>query len=37
MKAARLLGMAPDSEAWADIVADTSELVDEAFENLDSA
>jgi uncharacterized protein (DUF302 family) len=34
MRAARLLGMAPDDEAMADIVADTGELVDEAFENL---
>ncbi|WP_121822195.1 DUF302 domain-containing protein [Halostella salina] len=34
MRIARLLGMAPDNEAWADIVADTGELVDEAFGNL---
>jgi len=34
MRAARLLGMAPDDETMADIVADTGELVDEAFGNL---
>jgi len=34
MRIARLLGMAPDNEAWADIVADTGDLVDEAFGNL---
>jgi len=34
MRIARLLGMAPDDEEMADIVADTGELVDEAFANL---
>jgi len=34
MRVARLLGLAEDDEAWADIVATTGELVDEAFENL---
>jgi uncharacterized protein (DUF302 family) len=34
MRIARLVGMAPDDEAMADIVADTGELVDEAFANL---
>lgn len=34
MKIARLVGMAPDDETWADIVADTSEMVDEAWANL---
>ena len=34
MKAARLLGMAPDDEVMADIIADTGELVEEAFGNL---
>lgn len=34
MRIARLVGMAPDDEAMADIVGDTGELVDEAFENL---
>ncbi|MBX0297591.1 DUF302 domain-containing protein [Haloarcula nitratireducens] len=34
MRIARLVGMAPDNEEMADIVADTGELVDEAFENL---
>ncbi|SFS01771.1 Uncharacterized conserved protein, DUF302 family [Halomicrobium zhouii] len=31
MRIARLVGMAPDDEAWADIVAETGEMVDEAF------
>jgi uncharacterized protein (DUF302 family) len=34
MRIARLVGMAPDNEEMADIVADTGELVDEAFSNL---
>jgi len=34
MRIARLLGMAPDDEVMADIVADTGELVDELFERL---
>ncbi|KAB7513831.1 DUF302 domain-containing protein [Halosegnis rubeus] len=34
MRIARLIGMAPDNEEMADIIADTGELVDEAFENL---
>jgi hypothetical protein len=34
MRIARLIGMAPDNEEMADIVADTGELVDEAFQNL---
>jgi len=34
MRAARLLGMAPDDEVMADIVADTGEMVEEAFSNL---
>jgi len=34
MRAARLLGMAPDDEVMADIIADTGELVDEAFSKL---
>jgi uncharacterized protein (DUF302 family) len=34
MRIARLVGMAPDDETWAEIVADTGELVDEAFDNL---
>jgi uncharacterized protein (DUF302 family) len=37
MKAARLLGMAPDSEEMADIVADTGELVEAAWANLETA
>lgn len=37
MKAARLLGMAPDDETMADIVADTGELVEAAWANLDTA
>lgn len=34
MRIARLLGMAPDDEEWADIVAETGTMVDEAFANL---
>ncbi len=34
MRIARLVGMAPDNEAMANIVADTGGLVDEAFANL---
>jgi uncharacterized protein (DUF302 family) len=34
MRIARLVGIAPDDEAWADIVDETGELVDRAFENL---
>ena len=34
MRIARLVGVAPDDEAMADIVEDTGELVDEAFANL---
>jgi uncharacterized protein (DUF302 family) len=34
MRIARLAGMAPDNEEMAAIVADTGELVDEAFANL---
>jgi len=36
MRIARLVGMAPDTEEMADIIADTGELVDEAFGNLDA-
>jgi uncharacterized protein (DUF302 family) len=36
MRIARLVGMAPDDDAMADIIADTGELVDEAFGNLDA-
>lgn len=34
MKLARLVGMAPDTAEWADIVDETSELVDAAWANL---
>ncbi|MGQ3414441.1 DUF302 domain-containing protein [Natrinema sp. LN54] len=34
MRIARLVGMAPDDDEMADIVAETGELVDTAFENL---
>jgi uncharacterized protein (DUF302 family) len=34
MRIARLAGMAPDDEAWADIVADTGEFVDDLFERI---
>lgn len=37
MKIARLVGMAPDDETWADIVAETSEMVEAAWSNLDAA
>ncbi|MGB9986427.1 DUF302 domain-containing protein [Salarchaeum japonicum] len=36
MRIARLVGIAPDDEDWADIVADTGEYVDEAMANLDA-
>ncbi|MFB6074857.1 MAG: DUF302 domain-containing protein [Haloarculaceae archaeon] len=34
MRVARLVGLAPDDEAWTDIVAETGSRVDEAFANL---
>ncbi|WP_459192614.1 DUF302 domain-containing protein [Halosimplex sp. J119] len=37
MRIARLSGMAPDSEEWRDIVAETGEMVDEAWANLDAS
>ncbi|WP_152040584.1 DUF302 domain-containing protein [Salinigranum salinum] len=37
MRIARLVGMAPDDEEMADIVATTGELVEEAWANLDTA
>lgn len=37
MRVARLVGMAPDDGAWADIVAETGELVDDAWANLAAA
>lgn len=36
MKVARLVGMAPDDDEWADIVEETGDLVAEAWSNLDS-
>ncbi|MFC6872181.1 DUF302 domain-containing protein [Halobellus marinus] len=36
MRIARLAGMAPDDETMAEIIADTGELVDQAFGNLDA-
>ena len=36
MRIARLVGMAPDSEEWAGIVADTGELVEELFEQVEA-
>ncbi|MFB6304959.1 MAG: DUF302 domain-containing protein [Haloferacaceae archaeon] len=36
MRIARLVGLAPDDEAMADIVAETGAMVDAAFENLDA-
>ena len=37
MRIARLVGMAPDDEAWAEIVDETGDLVDAAWANLDAA
>ena len=34
MRIARLVGMAPDDDTWADIVADTGEYVDDLFSTL---
>jgi len=34
MRIARLVGMAPDDDEMGDILSDTGEMVDEAFENL---
>jgi uncharacterized protein (DUF302 family) len=34
MRIARLVGMAPDDEEWAGIVADTGELVEDLFEQI---
>ncbi len=36
MRIARLVGMAPDSDEWADIVEDTGELVEELFEQIEA-
>lgn len=36
MRIARLLGLAPDSPEWAAIVEETGDMVDEAFNQLDS-
>jgi uncharacterized protein (DUF302 family) len=37
MRIARLVGVAPDDDEWADIVAETGEYVDAAMANLDAA
>jgi uncharacterized protein (DUF302 family) len=37
MRIARLVGMAPDDEEMADVVATTGEMVEEAWANLDTA
>jgi uncharacterized protein (DUF302 family) len=37
MRIARLVGIAPDDEEWADIVAETGGYVDAAMDNLDAA
>jgi uncharacterized protein (DUF302 family) len=37
MRIARLVGIAPDDDEWADIVAETGEYVDAAMDNLDAA
>ena len=36
MRIARLVGMAPDTETWEDIVSDTGELVDELFTRIEA-
>lgn len=36
MKIARLVAMAPDNDDWAEIVAETGGMVEEAFSNLES-
>lgn len=36
MRIARLVGMAPDDEEWADIVAETGELTEELFERIET-
>jgi len=36
MKIARLLGMAPDNDAWAEILETTGDLTEETFERLES-
>ncbi|WP_115891349.1 DUF302 domain-containing protein [Haloferax sp. Atlit-48N] len=37
MRVARLIGIAPDDDEMADIIADTGELVEQALANLDAA
>jgi uncharacterized protein (DUF302 family) len=37
MKIARLLGLSDDGEEMADIIADTGDLVEDAYGNLDAA
>ncbi len=37
MRVARLIGIAPDNDEMADIIADTGELVEQALANLDAA
>ena len=37
MRVGRLVGIAPDSEEWDDLVAETGTMADEAFANLDAA
>ncbi len=34
MRIARMVGMAPDNQAWAEIIADTGDIADEAFSRL---
>lgn len=36
MRIARLIGLAPDDDAWAEIVAETGELTDDIYERLES-
>jgi uncharacterized protein (DUF302 family) len=37
MRIARLVGMAPDDDEWADIVAETGEYVDDLFSSLEAS
>ena len=37
MRIARLLGMAPDNDAWGEILEETGELTEQAFEKLEAA
>jgi uncharacterized protein (DUF302 family) len=36
MRIARLAGMAPDDDNWAEIISDTGEIVEELFERIEA-